>query len=176
MKRRFEDDHNWETEQYKQAWFPTLMADAFPDAEGWRQEDDPDRQRAGVDIETWGTSNHEQWTYAIDFKWRREYWPDILVEVTSNDQTGTGGWAVKDQLTDYLAYMWVSVSTGYFIPFKYLQAALLEHGDDWLSEFGEVTSDNAADFGDYTTHNLPIPIPVMLRNVPNCFRVRWENP
>ena len=172
-KRDFAKDHEWEREQAHSDWWATTMREAFPNADDWRHARPPE-QKKGVDFIVWGPWPGGRWIHNIDAKFRRLIWSDILIEVQSNSRTGSLGWAVKRSDTDYLAYSWVPNRETWFIPFGRLQWAL--ERSDWVSDYGEVLSENKAHFGDYTTTNLVVPKWVVWSDVPNCFKVRLGYP
>ena len=147
---------------------------AFPNMTDWRHASDRE-QRFGVDFVVWGDWVEGVWVHKIDGKFRREIWLDILVEVESNSQSGSSGWAVKrSSETDYLAYCWVPNRETWFIPFSWMQRVMAKQ--EWVRRFGKVESLNKAHFGNYTTTSIAVPKSVVWTEVPNCYIIDLGRP
>lgn len=139
----------------------------FPDYLRDTQVTDMKLQKDGVDT----IINRDGWDVWIDEKFRRNFWPDILIEMVSNDSTGTKGWACKSNyFADFLLYIFTGSSTNcnnlhaHLIPVATLQKAVKELGDKWAREYPTKHAFNTG----YTTHSVPIPTETFYEAVPGC--------
>lgn len=150
---------------YRKA-FPTLRACVDVRADGWHQ-------RAGVDrVLTLADSS----VVRVDEKVRRESWPDIALEVLSDEKRETPGWACKDALCDYIAYAFEPTRTCYLLPFLLLRRSLELNKRDWWfaakasrEGFRLVRAQNTT----WTTLSLAVPIDVLLNAIRDAMVITW---
>lgn len=96
---------------------------------------------------------------------------DILLEVTSNDRTGTPGWARKPLLCEFVAYVFVPIRRCYMLPLVPLQRAWARFGEEWTTAYGTRAARNRG----YNTINVPVPVPVLLRAMSKSMVVLWDS-
>ena len=85
---------------------------------------------------------------------------DVLLELYSNKERGTPGWARKDLFCDYLAFVYVPTKRAVVFPWQSLRRALAINGNDWhrkakAGEYGFRLID--AQNRGYTTQSLCVP-------------------
>lgn len=151
---------------YKRA-FPTLRTCTDVRGDGWHQRAGIDRVLVLADATT----------VYVDEKVRRGSWPDIALEIWSNEERKVPGWARKDLRCDYIAYALEPTRTCYLLPFRLLRRALRDHGPDWWAAaksghggFREVRADNRR----YTTVSIAVPTAVLLDAIRDAMVITWS--
>jgi hypothetical protein len=150
---------------YRKA-FPTLRACVDVRADGWHQ-------RAGVDRVL---TLRDSTIIRVDEKVRCEDWPDIALEVWSDEQRQIPGWACKDALCDYIAYAFEPSRTCYLLPFLLLRRSLELNKHEWWPAgragrdgFRLVRAQNRS----WTTLSLAVPIAVLLGAIRDAMVITW---
>lgn len=111
-------------------------------------------QRRGVDVIVYlGTDQFRR----IDEKLRRDSYPDILLEHTSNTKTKTKGWMDKEMWIDYLAYGVLPDRKAYLFPWDLLQRAWRANREKWMHDYKDVPAQNEG----YVTLSTPVPYRVL---------------
>lgn len=150
------DEQFW-LDVYQQV-FPDLAAIVDVRKDGWAQ-------RGGID-RLLVTSAGREWK--VDEKVRRQSWPDILLEIYSDDKRLTPGWVTKDLACDFIAYAFLPTKECYLMPVAQLQRAWRKHGSRWQEEYG---TKRAANDG-YWTLSCPVPIPELMHKISQSMYVR----
>lgn len=143
-------DAPWWLDLYRQA-FPTLVSAVSVRDDGWAQ-------RGGIDrVLTLACGR----TYTVDEKVRTNEWPDILLEEWSDEARRSPGWVLKPLACDFIAYAFAPSRRCYLLPVAPLQRAWRLHGDDWTQVYGYRRARNPG----YMTACVPVPIPVLMREI-----------
>jgi hypothetical protein len=140
-------DQPWWEAVYRQA-FPTFATMASVRKDGWAQ-------RGGIDRVITLDSGR---IITVDEKVRRRFYPDILLEVWSDHERRTPGWAVKDLACDFIAYAYAEAAVCYLLPTLLLRRAVKEHGAEWWRTYRRIRAVNAR----YTTVSVAVPTAVLL--------------
>lgn len=157
LSHEYEDAPWWEV-VYRQA-FPGFASMLSVRGDGWWQ-------RCGIDrVVTLENSRQ----VLIDEKVRTQDYPDILLEVWSNEAQGTPGWVEKAQACDYIAYAFVPSQRCFLLPFLPLRRAWRKNRSHWIATYREVRATNDG----YVTVSVAIPIPVLMNAVRNALVVSW---
>ena len=150
---RYHTSHAWEQQQAAlltdlwRAWWPGV--DRLPVT-------DADTQRAGVDAVLTGPTCAQPFAVEVEEKIRSHDYGDVLLEVVSNDQAMTPGWAVKGARSKLLLYAWAPTRRGFVFPMQTVQRVTRANADLWLARFGVRLAKNDG----YTSHNVPVPLSV----------------
>lgn len=143
-------DAHWWLDIYRRA-FPTLVSAVSVRDDGWAQ-------RGGIDrVLTLACGR----TYTVDEKIRTNEWPDILLEVWSDEARRLPGWVQKPLACDFIAYAFAPVRRCYLLPVAPLQRAWRQHGRAWTETYGRRHARNPG----YLTASVPVPIPVLMREI-----------
>jgi hypothetical protein len=126
-------------------------------------------QRRGVDALVYLANDR---ILRIDEKLRRESYPDICLEYTSNSRTGAPGWVRKELNVDYIAYGIEPLQQAYLLDFILLRRAWEKNGEQWKREYKRVKAINQG----YETYSVPVPVAVLLRAMNVASFVRLNAP
>lgn len=162
-----EDQPFW-GEVYRAAFGTSLRGFYSVRQDGWAQ-------RAGIDRHVCLADGT---VLKIDEKVRKETWPDILLEVFSDQARRTPGWAHPQKLLtcDYIAYAMLPSQTCYLLPYQLLRRAVNRYGEDWwLYADGGVPGYRwiEARNNGYITRSLTVPTEILLDTIRECLIVRW---
>lgn len=135
-------------------FFNEFYKKSFPNVQKIKTETDMDLQFKGIDKTLTFESGLE---ITIDEKKRRVDYGDILLEIKSNEQTGRLGWLYTAQC-DYIAYAVMPTKTIYFLPMILLKMTWLEHGDEWIKQYGLKRAKNQG----YVTVSVAVPTNILL--------------
>lgn len=118
-------------------------------------------QREGVDHALYlpgGT------TILIDDKIRRIACPgDLLLEHTSNVQTGAPGWIHKPHPLDYLHTLYVPTRTGIMAGWPMLKKAWAIHGQRWVKQYRSIPGSTQLRNGcGYQTLSVAVPLMILI--------------
>jgi len=117
-------------------------------------------QRDGVD---WFCYLDNNAVIRLDVKFRRQQWPDVLLEFKSSEEKNTPGWIEKENLyIDYVLYVFIPSQIGIFLPWQQLRRAWQHKKDYWLSTYGTVDAINQDNGIRYTTVSTPVPVEELL--------------
>jgi hypothetical protein len=174
FQKSLEESHKNDTAPFWEAIYRKAFGEDFLGFHSVLQ--DGPSQRAGIDRIVVLRSTK---VLTFDEKVRSSSYPDILLEIWSDYQRRTPGWAhsTKRLLCDYIAYAVLPSRTCHLLPYQLLRSILAENVQDWASladrqqqGFCWVNADN----GTYVTRSLCVPTNVLL----DCFRqsmtVTWE--
>jgi hypothetical protein len=150
-------DAGWWMPVYRRA-FPTLAGAIAIKADGWAQ-------RGGIDRLLTLSSGK---TFTVDEKIRSRDWPDILLEVWSDEARRTPGWIQKPLACDFIAYAFAPSRRCYLLPVAPLQRAWCSDGGAWTETYGYRRARNVG----YITASVPVPIPVLLRAITSAMVVQ----
>ena len=140
----------WWLDLYQQA-FPTLISAVAVHDDGWAQ-------RGGIDrVLTLACGR----TYTVDEKVRSSEWPDILLEEWSDEARRSPGWVQKPLACDFIAYAFAPSRRCYLLPVAPLQRAWRLHAEGWTQTYGYRRAQNPG----YVTACVPVPIPVLMREI-----------
>lgn len=143
-------DATWWLDLYHMA-FPTLISAVSVRDDGWAQ-------RGGIDrVLTLACGR----TYTVDEKVRTSEWPDILLEEWSDEERKSPGWILKPLACDFIAYAFAPSRRCYLLPVAPLQRAWRLNGEGWAEAFGYRRARNPG----YMTACVPVPIPVLMREI-----------
>jgi hypothetical protein len=106
----------------------------------------------------------------VDEKVRERDWPDILLELWSNEEQRVPGWIQKPLACEFIAYAFVPSAKCYLLPTLTLQRAWRLHGHDWIATCQEVRAQNKS----YVTLSVAVPIDELLAAISDAICVRWE--
>lgn len=161
-------------------WWDPVYREAFPAlVHHYSVRDDGWAQRGGIDrliVLRDGT------TLKVDEKVRGKDWPDICIEIWSDEERKIPGWAhpSKDLTCDYIAYALVPSQTCYLIPYQVLRRVMQRHGIQWWrlakaeeQGFQFVCSPNRDGARWWTTKNIAVPVEIVLDALRDCLIVRW---
>ena len=110
-------------------------------------------------------------TLYIDEKFRKDDWPDILLERWSDNKKKTPGWIQKELACDYIAYAMKPSKRCYLLPFQQLRKAWKDHGRGWVEDYDPVFADNKS----YITESVPVPIDTLLAALSDAMLARWTS-
>lgn len=151
-----------------------LYRQAFPSFVGMHDHRaDGEWQRAGIDRSII-LANSKQ--ILIDEKVRGtnrktgKVYPDILLEVLSDKERQTPGWAVKLIRADFIAYLIAPEGICHLLPVIQLQSAWFRYGETWTEKYG--TRDAINDR--WVTVNVPVPTTVLYPAIGSCLRIKVE--
>jgi hypothetical protein len=172
----FRADLAYGNDSTDEAFWGRFYRSVFPTLTGISGiEQDLALQRLGIDRKI---TLPEQVVY-VDEKKRRGTWPDILLEVVSNDNYARNdprrkGWILKDLAIDYLAYAFMDTGTVHLFPWLLLQRAFRVNMASWreymLQErggFRRVIARNHTHDGIflYNTISMAVPTAVLLASL-----------
>lgn len=161
QKSHEQADAPWWLEVYREA-FPSLMSSVCVRDDGWAQ-------RGGIDrVLTLKCGR----TVTVDEKVRYTDYPDILLEVWSDEARKVRGWVAKDLACDFIAYAFVPSQTCYLIPFLNLRAAWRKNRLAWMKAHRHVRAQNAG----YVTLSVAVPIDELMTALSDAMRVSWGDP
>lgn len=168
----FDRDLDWSHDQAEDPAWEAVYRNAFPTFAGMQYiAKDGWSQRKGVDRRVFLTDGSD---YTVDEKARRGAWPDILIEIWSDEKNRKEGW-IFTHGCDYIAYLFVPTSTCYLLPRVQLQAAYKQNKAAWrawarasVRGFREVRAENRG----YTTMSIAVPIEDLLDAVRDCMIVK----
>lgn len=143
-------DAGWWKPIYERA-FPSLASAIAIKEDGWAQ-------RGGIDrIITLASGK----TIAVDEKIRAKDWPDVLLEVWSNEERRVPGWVRKPLACDFIAYAFAPSRVCYLLPVLPLQRAWRDNGGRWAARYGVIRARNSG----YCSVSVPVPRDVLLRAI-----------
>jgi hypothetical protein len=158
-KSHAQTDAPWWREVYEQA-FPGLVSMTCVRGDGWAQ-------RGGIDrVLTLGSGK----THTVDEKVRDKAWPDILLEIWSDEKRRKRGWIQKELACDYIAYAFIPIATCYLLPFPTLRRAWRANGQDWIARFPRIEAKNTG----YVTVSVAVPIGDLLNAMNDAMTVYWS--
>ena len=114
----------------------------------------PANDRAGADINL--EFGHGQFRF-IDIKVRKVDYrqfgrPDVALEVVSNKERGSPGWALDDsKLTDYILFLWQDTGRMLMHDARALRAVTRKHLPRWMKENQHAEQQTAVRDGHYTS-------------------------
>lgn len=143
-------DAEWWLPTYRRA-FPNLVAAVPVRKDGWAQ-------RGGIDrLLTLACGR----TYSVDEKVRMQAWPDILLEVWSDEERRAPGWVRKPLACDFIAYAFAPTGECFLMPVAPLQRAWRQRGRAWMEQYGTRRARNVG----YVTASVPVPKRVLLDGI-----------
>jgi hypothetical protein len=157
------------SQQYVTAdWWERIYRKAFPNFasmvaitnDGWAQ-------RGGIDRVITLTSGR---TVSIEEKVRERAWPDVLLELWSDEARRIPGWVQKELAADYLAYVFLPSKMCLLLPFLDLRRAWREYGRQWIAKYPEVRAENRG----YVTVSVAVPVGELLGVLQSNMRMTWE--
>ena len=101
--------------------------------------------------------------FTIDEKARFKDYGDILLEIWSNEQYKTHGWATKDLMCDYIAYGIIPSQRCYLLPVNQLQNALRRNWKKWYLNNHKHRAQNT----NHVTVNVAVNTQELLREINN---------
>jgi hypothetical protein len=116
-------------------------------------------QRNGID---WTLLFDNEKHLAIDVKFRRKTWEDILLEFISCDTTNSPGWMEKDLHIDFILYIFLDSQIGIFLEWLLLQRTWRVCKEFWIQEYGTIPAKNYDNGIEYTTLSIPVPVEELL--------------
>jgi len=149
-------------------WLKNSIHEIFPDLEEIETETRKTHQKAGIDAWLVRTSGEQ----TIDYKFRQRHCgvePDVALEIFSDEQKATPGWAMKNGATDWIGYVFMPSLAVWILDFKAVRRALAAHFGEWCTK----ANDNEAGFSwkfaynkgrggkVYKSRNLIVPMSVM---------------
>jgi len=99
--------------------------------------------------------------FKIEHKMRTIYYPDILFEIVSNDNTNTLGWAEKKLDCDVFVYGWLPINTVYVFEYKDFKKTWEMNKKVWISKYNRKVAKNDT----YNTISIPVPITELLNKI-----------
>lgn len=155
---RFDESHALAAQYGPDFWlpvyrraFPTLMSAVAVEHDGWAQ-------RGGIDrLLTLACGR----TFTVDEKIRTEDWPDVLLELWSDEARRSPGWAQKPLAADFIAYAYAPAATCVLLPVPALQRAWRQHGRQWIGLYGQRRAVNQG----YTSVSVPMPRGVLMQAI-----------
>lgn len=153
-------------------WEP-LYREFFPSMIGLHYHgQDGDHQRAGIDRSVVLSNAKTIW---IDEKVRGrnrngQVYDDILLEVFSDEQRKTLGWACKPLQADYIAYLIAPLGVCHLLPVLQLQLAWTRHGTAWAQTYGWRRAQNRS----WVTASVPVPVEVLYPAIGSGLRGRFD--
>lgn len=147
-------------DRYRDAgWWAPVYARAFPSlASAVAIKEDGWAQRGGIDRLITLASGK---TITVDEKIRARDWPDILLEVWSDEERRVPGWVQKPLACDFIAYAYAPSGVCYLLPVPALQRAWQAHGERWSRRYGLIRSRNAR----YVSASVPVPRDELMRAI-----------
>ena len=168
------DESCEKTQALDDEWWRKAYLVAFPTCIGFAEvKGDCQAQRNGVDrivLLPGGRS------ILVDEKTRLGDWPDILLEVWSDEAKRKRGWICKEDMhCDYVAYAFASTSICYMLPYRSLRAAWSRFGREWWS-LAKSTDTNGfkvirAENPSYTTMSVAVPTDTLLMAIADMTRI-----
>lgn len=148
----------WE-QCYRHA-FPEFMCMQSHSDNGWWQHQGIDRSIT--------LRNSKQ--YLVDEKVDRYDNDNIFIEVWSDFERRSPGWAWKSLMSDYIAMAKLRKGKCLLLPVSQLQAAFLLNKHEWKTQFGckEVMNKR------WTTVGIPVPESVIWKSIGQALRASFE--
>jgi hypothetical protein len=147
----------WWMDIYRRA-FPTLVSAVSVRDDGWAQ-------RGGIDrVLTLACGR----TYTVDEKVRAHNWPDILLELWSDEGRRSPGWVQKPLACDFIAYAFAPARKCYLLPVAPLQRAWRQRGRHWADAYGYRRARNPG----YVTASVPVPIGELMQEIARAMVVQ----
>jgi hypothetical protein len=164
MGRTFHEDLAFSLGASEATFWDAVYRKAFPNLIGTELVTDLEKQKDGIDRALYLINGNVLW---VDEKVRREVYPDILLEHTSNVDRGTPGWMEKDLAMDYLAYAFLPTKVCYLFPWPLLRRAWLKYRLKWRTQYWDTVPGKTRLNGGrcYYTHSVAVPIDVLQRAV-----------
>lgn len=166
-KSHAEQDAPYWSIVYSKAFTDRLQTIQNVRNDGWAQ-------RGGIDrllMLTDGT------VLKVDEKVRERDWPDVLLEIWSDRDKRTPGWAVKELTCDFIAYAYIPSQTCYLLPYQLLRRAMKEQGSAWLAlaragrnGFKLIEAQNRG----YVTVSIAVPTELLLAAITDAMIIRWS--
>lgn len=171
----------WE-EVYRRAW-PDFASMVSVRKDGWAQRGGIDRSVTTFSgVTYWIDEKVRRKLYEVDDRFRTKYFPsgatvfpDILLEIFSDQEKRTPGWVVKDLACHYIAYAILPIKQVYLLPVSPLQKAWRDNEQKWLQEFGKRPSKNEYNGRRWTTLNCPVPVPVLMYSIARAMAFTFES-
>lgn len=174
----FAESLAWGERDADDPFWESVYRKAFPDFLGFAKNEDLDKQRRGIDRGL--VLRHG--VVLVEEKKRAKDWGDMLLEVVSNDRTGTLGWAEKDLAIDWLAYAFLESGRCYLFPWPAFRQAWLRLGIEWKEaakaatrQWGRQEGIRRTGFGvlqaandTYTTWSIVVPMHTVMAAVPGA--------
>jgi len=158
---------SWWDDCYRKA-FPTMSACVSIRSDGWAQ-------RGGIDRRIVLSCGR---TITIDEKVRRKDYGDVLLEIWSDLEKKTPGWAIKPLACDYIAYAISPINKCYLFPTLNLQIALQNNKNDWhqfsIKEMNGFSYKDAKNNG-WITRNMSVPTEILLDAIKNSIIIELNN-
>jgi len=152
-------------------WFLPFYRKIWPDAKHYHRVKNVQWQKKGIDTRI----DFEGFWVGVEEKLRSKYRPDVALEVWSNFEGKVKGWAVKDQVSTWLAYGWQDVNRLLLLEYPTLQAVLSENRPEWQTHaenkeagFFLAKAQNPG----YTTISICVPLAIICKYVPHTW---WGN-
>lgn len=117
---------------------------------------------------------HGGQTYAVELKIRRQDclnygMDDVVLEIISNAQSGTPGWAVQPKpKTAFLVVVWADTQRALKMPAEGLQRAVNANLSRWWEQYPTRTNPTAAPWaqnGRYSSTTITVPRAEILRAI-----------
>lgn len=154
-------DADWWMDIYRAAFATMISAVSIRD-DAWGQ-------RAGIDrLITLRCGR----VLAIDEKIRLRDWPDVLLEIWSDEERAKPGWAVKPLAADFVCYCFVPSRRGFLLPLPILQRAWRDNGEEWTRRYGVRRAQNEG----YESVNVPVPLRELSRAMTMAMLVELGQP
>jgi hypothetical protein len=150
-------DAPWWLDIYRRA-FPTLISAVQVRDDGWAQ-------RGGIDRVLTLACGH---TYTVDEKVRTSDWPDIQLELWSDEARRSPGWVQKPLACDFIAYAFAPSRKCYLFPFASLQRAWRQRGRQWADAYRYRRAQNPG----YITASVPVPIGELMQEIARAMLVQ----
>lgn len=167
-KSHAEQDAPYWAVVYRKAFGDRLQAIQNVRNDGWAQRGGIDRLLMLAD----GT------TLKVDEKVRYKDYPDILLEMWSDRDRRTPGWAVKDLTCDFIAYAFKPSQTCYLLPYQLLRRAVKEQGSAWwalaVAEKDGFYRKEAKNPG-YVTVSMAVPTEILLAAICDAMIITWTS-
>lgn len=161
-------DAPWWGDVYRTVFGDRLISMIDLRDDGWAQRGGIDRQLILAD----GT------VLKVDEKVRKEDWPDILLEIWSDEARKTPGWMLKPLTCDFIAYAFIPSRTCYLLPYQLLKSAFEKNKNEWWRDYGEppgyenLRLKRAKNRG-YVTASMAVPTAVLLDAIASAIVVTW---
>ncbi len=160
--RNFHNDLGWSLAAGDETFWMAVYNKAFPNLVHTELCTDLDKQKQGVDRVLYLSNGN---VLHVDEKKRKENYPDILLEHTSNLERGTPGWIARDLNMDYLAYGFIPARRCYLFPWPMLRRAWVQYGNTWIGEYRPIVAKTNVANTSYTTVSVAVPTLVLQRAV-----------
>lgn len=166
----FAADLAWSEAAEDEPFVEALVRAAFPSMVSFgKSPGNTAAQRMGID--RWVNLRNGQ-TLRIDFKLRRQDWPDVLLEYESSP--GRPGWIRKDLPIDFLLIGFLPTRRGLLLPWLHLRAAFERHGRNWYVSARDGTDGFRLVYAvnpGYVTRSIAVPTAVLLDAVRDACQV-----